>query len=303
MAVCAASRRLTLSNILQGVYRTEPGRKHAGQSTINFYTQRMTRPTLTATNPNSRLPNRSFSTSQGFSGANVVIYDVIATKAPDHDVLSELTSTKAASSAETQESPGSPSEKSKRDKKKTKETKKIGTRKAKSESLDHAKKVKRPQWQIQKEALEKKFEDGWHPRKKLPPDSLDTIRHLNATKPDVWTTPVLADQFKVSPEAIRRILKSKWQPTEEERERREERWVERHRRIFSHMEELGLRRRKGEWTARVSDARKLGLEEKSLRRNFRRRPRPESSETSEGTEVRFLRPDRGNASKESTSVE
>lgn len=297
MSVCAASRRLTLSNVLQGVYRTEIVRQHADTSAINLYTRRPTRPSLS----NSWLSNRSFSTSQASSGANFVIYDVIATKAPDRDVLTELTSTKAEAPAETQESPKSTSEKSKSDKKKTTETKRISTQKAKSETSGLAKKVKRPHWQTQKEALEKKFEDGWHPRKKLPPDSLDTIRHLHATKPDVWTTPVLADQFKVSPEAIRRILKSKWQPTEEERERREEKWAERYKKIYSHMAELGLRRKKGEWSARVSDARKLGLEEKTMRRNVRIRPQSEPSEPSEGNEVRFTRPDREAAPKESAS--
>jgi hypothetical protein len=301
MAVCAASRRLTLSNVIRGVYRTELVRQHAENSAINLYTQRLTRPTLTAANSTSWLSKRAFSTSQAFtSGANIVIYDVMATKGPDGDVLDELTSTKAKASAATQKSPKATPEKSKSDKNKKKEAKKIGTRNAKSESFKPEKKVKRPHWQTQKEALEKKFEEGWHPRKKLPPDSLDTIRHLHATKPDVWTTPVLADQFKVSPEAIRRILKSKWQPTEEERERREERWVERYKKIYSHMEELGLRRKKGEWTATVSDARKLGLEEKSIRRNFRRRPR---SEPSEGTEIRVSRPDREDTPKESASLE
>lgn len=235
-----------------------------------------------------------------------MIYDVMATKAPDRDVLTELTSTKVEPPVETQKSPKATSEKPKSDKKKTKEAKKGSTKKAKSETSNPEKKEKRPHWQIQKEALENKFEEGWHPRKKLPPDSLDTIRHLHATKPDVWTTPVLADQFKVSPEAIRRILKSRWQPTEEERERREERWVERYKKIYSHMEELGLRRKKGEWTARVSDARKLGLEEKLIRRNVRKRPRSEpseSSEPSEGTAVRFSRPTREDAPKESTSVQ
>lgn len=228
-----------------------------------------------------------------------MIYDVIATKAPDGDVLTELTSTKAEDSPKTPKSPKSSSEKPKSSKTKTKAAKKSGTKYLASELVNPEKKVKRPHWQTQKEALEKKFTEGWHPRKKLPPDSLDTIRHLHATKPDVWTTPVLADQFKISPEAIRRILKSKWQPTEEERERREERWAERYKKIYSHMEELGLRRRKGEWTAKVSDARRLGLEGKSIRQNFRRKPQARP----EGTEINISRPDREASPKESTSLE
>jgi hypothetical protein len=295
MAVCAASRRLTLSNVLQGVYRTELVRQHAETSAVNFYTQRLTRPTLTAAYSNSWSSTRPFSTSQAHTNqSKIVVHEVTTTKAAESDVLTKLTSTQAENSSETPSAPKSTSEKSKDSKNKTKSQKKTGTKTSTKEPFNPEKKRKRPHWQSQKEALEKKFGEGWHPRKKLPPDSLDTIRHLHSTKPDVWTTPVLAEQFKISPEAIRRILKSKWQPSEEERERREERWVERYKKIYSHMEELGLRRRKGEWTARVSDARKLGLEEKSIRRNFRRRSRSEPAE---------VRPDREAAPEQSAALE
>lgn len=294
MAVCAASRRLTLSNVLQGVYRTELVRQHAENSAVNFYTQRLTRPTFTAAYSNSWSSMRPFSTSQAYTDqSKIVVYEVTTTKAAESDVLAELTSTQAENSSETSSAPKHTSEKSKDSKNKKKEAKKPSTKKL-TEPFNPEKKRKRPYWQTQKEALEKKFEEGWHPRKKLPPDSLDTIRHLHATKPDVWTTPVLAEQFKISPEAIRRILKSKWQPSEEERERREERWAERYKKIYSHMEELGLRRKKGEWTARVSDARKLGLEEKTIRRTFRRKSRSEPSE---------VRPDREATPEQSTSLE
>lgn len=45
----------------------------------------------------------------------------------------------------------------------------------------------------------------------------------------------------MSPEAIRRILKSKWRPSGEELEERRKRWEKRHDRIWSHLSELGLR--------------------------------------------------------------
>ncbi|EAW18795.1 mitochondrial ribosome assembly protein RRG9 [Aspergillus fischeri NRRL 181] len=109
--------------------------------------------------------------------------------------------------------------------------------------LSKSKKKKEP-WQIQKEALKKKFKEGWNPPKKLSPDALEGIRHLHAVAPDRFTTPVLAEQFQVSPEAIRRILKSKWRPSPEEMEKRRERWERRHDRIWSQMSELGLRRPK-----------------------------------------------------------
>jgi hypothetical protein len=48
---------------------------------------------------------------------------------------------------------------------------------------------------------------------------MDGLRALHAHDPDTFTTPVLADKFRVSPEAVRRILRGKWQPTPEQRVR------------------------------------------------------------------------------------
>lgn len=118
--------------------------------------------------------------------------------------------------------------------------------KEKDKKRDKANKLpkqpKKPEiWEIQKDALGKKFPDGWNPAKRLSPDALDGIRHLNTTAPDRFTTAVLAEEFKVSPEAIRRILKSKWRPSEGEMDKRRVRWENRHERIWSQMAELGLR--------------------------------------------------------------
>ncbi|KAJ5113106.1 Required for respiratory growth protein 9 [Penicillium angulare] len=102
-------------------------------------------------------------------------------------------------------------------------------------------KMKPEDWQIQKQALSQKFPAGWNPAKKLSPDALDGIRQLHASAPEQFTTAVLAEEFKISPESIRRILKSKWRPSGEEVESRRKRWEKRHERIWSHMAELGLR--------------------------------------------------------------
>lgn len=118
------------------------------------------------------------------------------------------------------------------------------------------KKKKREGWQIQKDALKQKFKEGWNPPKKLSPDALDGIRHLHAMAPDRFTTPVLAEQFKVSPEAIRRILKSKWKPSEADMEDRRKRWEKRHDRIWSQMAELGLRPKRKR-TQSIDDAKVL----------------------------------------------
>jgi Neugrin len=101
---------------------------------------------------------------------------------------------------------------------------------------------RKEEWQIQKQALQKKFgETGWNPRKKLSPDTIEGIRALHGQYPDKYTTAVLADEFKVSAEAIRRILKSKWRPDSEKMEERRERWARRHDRIWDQQAELGLR--------------------------------------------------------------
>lgn len=101
---------------------------------------------------------------------------------------------------------------------------------------------KKESWQVQKAALEAKFADaGWHPRKRLSPDTLEGIRALRTSDPHTFTTPVLAEHFKISPEVIRRILKSKWQPSEDEVEARRERWERRGVRKWSELAEQGVR--------------------------------------------------------------
>jgi len=95
---------------------------------------------------------------------------------------------------------------------------------------------------INKAALQKKFQgEKWSPRKKLSPDTMDGIRHLHKQAPDKFTTPVLADHFKISPEAVRRILKSKWRPSDEEYEDRMRRWEKRGETIWTNLVDLGVR--------------------------------------------------------------
>lgn len=107
---------------------------------------------------------------------------------------------------------------------------------------DKQRNSKREPWQIQKEALEKKFgEEGWNPRKRLSPDTIEGIRAMHRQYPDHFTTPVLAHQFGVSPEVIRRILKSKWTPSPEEMEKRRERWDRRGEKIWTKLAEVGVR--------------------------------------------------------------
>ncbi|MDI1492018.1 MAG: Required for respiratory growth protein 9 mitochondrial [Ramalina farinacea] len=102
-------------------------------------------------------------------------------------------------------------------------------------------KVREP-WQVQKSALSNKFGSAsWQPRKRLSPDALEGIRGLHAEDPDTFDTATLAARFEISPEAIRRILKSKWRPNDEEEDERRARWERRGQRIWSSMSELGIK--------------------------------------------------------------
>jgi hypothetical protein len=99
----------------------------------------------------------------------------------------------------------------------------------------------REPWQVQKAALKEKFPDGWNPRKRLSPDALVGIRAIHSQFPEQYTTHVLAEKFEVSPEAIRRILKSKWTPKEEEELDRQRRWFSRGQKVWGRYAELGLK--------------------------------------------------------------
>ncbi|KAL9613933.1 MAG: hypothetical protein Q9167_001547 [Letrouitia subvulpina] len=102
--------------------------------------------------------------------------------------------------------------------------------------------AKAEDWQIQKAALAAKFEGaGWAPRKRLSPDAMDGIRDLHAQNPELYTTPVLAEQFQISPEAVRRILRSRWKPSEEEQRRRRQRWEKRGQKIWDQLAEQGMK--------------------------------------------------------------
>ena len=113
---------------------------------------------------------------------------------------------------------------------------------AKQTQAKSTSKPKRETWQVEKEALKEKFgEQGWQPRKRLSPDTMEGIRALHASDPAAYTTATLSDHFKISPEAIRRILKSKWRPNDREAEDRRARWERRGAKKWQEMAELGVR--------------------------------------------------------------
>lgn len=88
------------------------------------------------------------------------------------------------------------------------------------------------QFRVHRETLKKSFPEGWAPPRKLSREAMDGLRLMHSHDPERFTTPVLAAKFRISPEAVRRILKSKWEPKKEEREkllqrerRQREEWI------------------------------------------------------------------------------
>ena len=74
-------------------------------------------------------------------------------------------------------------------------------------------------WAKHRASLKAKFPEGWAPPHKISRAAMDGLRALHAHEPETFTTPVLADKLRISPEAVRRILRSKWEPTKEQRDR------------------------------------------------------------------------------------
>lgn len=99
----------------------------------------------------------------------------------------------------------------------------------------------REPWQLHKEAMKKKFPEGWKPLKKLSPEAQAGIRALHAQYPDLYTTAALSASFEVSPEAIRRILKADWSPAPEEESDREKRWFNRGKAVWNRYAQLGVK--------------------------------------------------------------
>lgn len=74
-------------------------------------------------------------------------------------------------------------------------------------------------YRAHREALKEAFPEGWSPPHKLSRQAMDGLRVLHMHDPETFTTPVLANKFRISPEAVRRILKSSWEPSPEQRAR------------------------------------------------------------------------------------
>lgn len=72
---------------------------------------------------------------------------------------------------------------------------------------------------MHRERMKSSYPEGWSPPHKLSRQAMDGLRVLHMHDPETFSTPLLAKRFRVSPEAVRRILRSKWEPSPEQRAR------------------------------------------------------------------------------------
>lgn len=141
-------------------------------------------------------------------------------------------------------------------------------------------------WQRQVYALREKFAgEKWNPRKKLSREAMEGIRALKVHAPQL-NSGHIAKMFQISPESIRRILKSKWEPTEEEADRMAERWVRRGERVKSELKKERKEKRLQDLKEKKDKAVLLPLLSTARSGSKRRMKRPKRNEkgTDNGTE-------------------
>ncbi|KAI5970599.1 RRG9 [Candida margitis] len=88
-----------------------------------------------------------------------------------------------------------------------------------------------PPW-IKRQLTQKSKYDRWNPKRKLSRQEMIKVKELKETFPQ-YRTVDLAQFFHISPEAIRRILKSKWVPNDLDEEMMSQR---KERKIFQRQE-------------------------------------------------------------------
>lgn len=81
-------------------------------------------------------------------------------------------------------------------------------------------------WKRHMFALREKFPDGFKPIKRLSREKIEEVRDLKRAFPEL-TNDDLGMRFKVSPESIRHVLKSKWKPDAKEHKKLQARWKRR----------------------------------------------------------------------------
>ncbi|EJU02395.1 hypothetical protein DACRYDRAFT_37280, partial [Dacryopinax primogenitus] len=70
-------------------------------------------------------------------------------------------------------------------------------------------------WTEHRASLKERFPEGWNPPRKISREAMNALRLFHQQDPEQFSVPMLAAKFLISPEAVRRILRSRWQPTGE----------------------------------------------------------------------------------------
>ncbi|CUM67211.1 uncharacterized protein PRCAT00004904001 [Priceomyces carsonii] len=78
------------------------------------------------------------------------------------------------------------------------------------------KEKEKPMWEKRQESLKKRY-GVWNPTRRLSRQQIQDVRDLKDQMPHMKTID-LANLFRISPEAIRRVLKSKWVPSDKNEE-------------------------------------------------------------------------------------
>ncbi|KAK6345488.1 Required for respiratory growth protein 9 mitochondrial [Orbilia javanica] len=101
-----------------------------------------------------------------------------------------------------------------------------------------------PLWKIHMDSVKTKLGgEKWNPFTRLSPAAVATLKQLKQENPGM-TVEEYAPIFKISPDALRRILKSKWMPTPEQETDRNERWKRRGKAVWQEWEEEGMVQKK-----------------------------------------------------------
>lgn len=97
---------------------------------------------------------------------------------------------------------------------------------AEGESENHLQVTTSEQYgeQSKEERMPQKMKLGpWRPLKRLTRSEMNHLRSLRQLQPEEWTTGRLSKMFGVSSSAVKRILRSKFDPSQEVEERQEKR--------------------------------------------------------------------------------
>ncbi|GMM49233.1 Rrg9 protein [Starmerella bacillaris] len=90
-------------------------------------------------------------------------------------------------------------------------------------------------WKRQMFALKEKFPEGWAPKKRLSREKMEELKERRRLEPSLNNTQ-LGNIYRISPEAVRRILKSQWEPSAETSKRLEAKWKRRGERLAEILE-------------------------------------------------------------------